>query len=307
MAISVENELNVSWDAVPNAEIYVLNYKPENDTTWETIAVTGNTVVLTDLTTCSPYVFQVATQCGDVLSDFSEITSFTTANCFVEVALTVWLEGANMGTLSVMQTQLQNNNFLPTMQPYSGIPWNYIGTENVLNAANIPNNTVDWVLVELRDANNLTIVISTRAAFLLADGSVVDYNELGATGVVFDDVNAGDYYLAVRHRNHLDVLSSVAVSVPNTTTPYDFTSAPSQAYGMAQQKQMPNGKFALLGGDASADGIISVNDFNHYLNQAATINGYYSADFDLDGVVGVGDFNVYQGNSTVIGISLIRY
>lgn len=68
-----------------------------------------------------------------------------------------------------------------------------------------PQNLVDWVLIELRDKNDPLTTITSRSAFLLDDGNIVDID--GVSPVAFN-VDEDDYYIAVIHRNHLPVMSS---------------------------------------------------------------------------------------------------
>jgi hypothetical protein len=99
-----------------------------------------------------------------------------------------------------MNTTLRNNGYVPPAQPYSAAPWNYTGTEAV---DTVPVGVVDWVILELR--SDLTTQVSRRAAFLKSDGSLVDLD--GVSSVKFPAVTPGDYYVVVRHRNHLAVMT----------------------------------------------------------------------------------------------------
>src|SRR5690606_8841876 len=94
-------------------------------------------------------------------------------------------------------------SLMPSAQPYNTAPWNYNGTETMSNAVrNVTgaNAIVDWVLIELRDANAPATILHTRAALLQRDGNIVDID--GVNPVTFLGTAAGDYYVAVRHRNH---------------------------------------------------------------------------------------------------------
>jgi len=95
-------------------------------------------------------------------------------------------------------------------------------------------------------------------------------------------------------------------TLPNTTA-YDFTAANSALGGNPQQKALANGNYALYAGDYNANGIISVSDYNGYLDQLATPTPYEDADFSLDGNVTTNDFNLYQPHPSVIGVRAIRY
>ncbi len=218
----------------------------------------------------------------------------------VKVKVKALLEGAyNPGT-GLLNNTLNSLGVVPLEQPYNQAPWNYGGRE-CLNIP--PTNMVDWVLLELRSSSNSNTVLDRKAAILLTDGSIIDS---GNDGVSFWNVASGNYYIVVRHRNHLDVISSATVALPNSST-YSFSNAATQAMGTNQLKNMGTGIFALHSGDTNGDGVITVADFNLYMQQSSGINGYYSADFTLDRSVTVSDFNSYQPNASVLGVSQIRY
>jgi len=214
----------------------------------------------------------------------------------------VFLEGVyeNGG---IMFTHLNEEALLPNNQPFNQMPWNYAGSESVSVFA---SNVVDWVLVELLAANNPALIIERRAALLLSDGTIVDAD--GTTqGLNFYDISSGeDYYVLVRQRNHIGVISATTVELPNAS-PYNFSQANNVWGGETQLALMENDIFALKAGDCNADGIISVADFNVYTNGAAQINIYASSDINLDGWVTIDDFNKYQMNTSAIGVNWVRY
>ncbi len=74
-------------------------------------------------------------------------------------------------------------------------------------------NIVDWVLVELRNKNNAATVVASCAALLKHDGQVVSHTD-GTSAVRFQ-VPSDDYYVAVRHRNHLGAMTKTAISLDN--------------------------------------------------------------------------------------------
>ncbi|HRI28233.1 MAG TPA: hypothetical protein PK239_14395 [Chitinophagales bacterium] len=222
--------------------------------------------------------------------------------------LRVLLQGAYDPPLGVMATNLLNANYLPLAQPFNQPPWNYPGSESVAGAGAFPPNTTDWVLVEARSAANPAVLLDRRAGFLLNSGVVV--NTGGTQGITFGSLAAGSYYLVVRHRNHMAVMSSVPVTLPNTGNPYDFTTALAKAFGTNQMVQLGTNVWGLYAGDMNANGVITYADFNVYINQLQSGQfsfGYYKPDLNLDGSVTVFDFNLFRPNASVIGISLIRY
>lgn len=213
----------------------------------------------------------------------------------------VLLSGTYNTSTGNMNTTLQTFNLVPTAQPFNQAPWNYNGTEI---APILPPNTVDWVLLELRANTDIDVVIATKAALLLSNGTVVNSD---GSNLTFTGVAAGEsYYIVMRHRNHLAVVSSVPVNLPNATV-YSFTNALNVQEGAAQLQEVTTGVYALRSGDLNADGIITVNDFNQYAAQSSFLNVYTNADCDLNRTVTIDDFNLYQINSGSIGVSTIRY
>jgi peptidoglycan/xylan/chitin deacetylase (PgdA/CDA1 family) len=120
------------------------------------------------------------------------------------VDLKLYLEGPYNSSQTMNNTIPSLFNF-PLSQPYIGSPWNYAGDESI---SSLPSYAVDWVLVELRDKDDLSLVISSRAALLLTNGSIVDLD--GSSHLRFS-VSENDYYVVVYHRNHLPVMSAAPI------------------------------------------------------------------------------------------------
>ncbi len=129
----------------------------------------------------------------------------------IKLGLKVYLEGPFQN--GEMTTLLNNLNLIPLSQPYAGAPWNYNGLESVTE---IPDNVVDWVLVDLRestgDASTATSdkTIAKKAAFLMKDGLVKDIN--GDQKLDFAIFIHHNLYVVIYHRNHISVISSVSTS-----------------------------------------------------------------------------------------------
>lgn len=239
----------------------------------------------------------------------SEVSTFNvniTATPPKRLYAKVFLEGAYTGGSTPMSNALRTTNSLPINQPYNIAPWGYGGTESVNDLADIPTNVVDWVLVELRSNNNPNMILEQATAFLLTDGTLQGVD--GMEGVVFNTlVNTDNYYISIRHRNHLDVTTATAIALPNTvTTAYDFTAANSQVLGEQQMKVVGLGITALRAGDVDANGVINVRDFNRYVQEIGQ-SGYLASDCNLDRNNTIMDFNVYQSNASIIGVNVVRY
>ncbi len=222
-----------------------------------------------------------------------------------KVQLNLFLEGPYDAATGLMRTDLQANGLVPTMQPFSAMPWNYQGTESLANSADFPADMVDWVLVELRDATNNFSIIEQKAALLLTDGCIVDIN--ATVGVTFPTLaTTANYYVSVKARNHLAIMSSSAISLPNTT-PFHLSNSNNVLGGPSQLTQVNTGIYAMAAGDFDGNGFVTVADFNRYITQVSSVNMYAYGDATTDGNVTVADFNIYRPNASKIGIAQIRY
>jgi hypothetical protein len=203
--------------------------------------------------------------------------------------VTAFLEGPYDG--SEMGTTLKSEGSIPTQQPYGTAPWNYDGSEWVIT---IPDNVVDWVLVELRDATSAVnatsaTIIERQAAFILNDGSIV--NKDGVSNVFMKNpVVQNSLFVVIAHRNHLSVMSANALSFMDGVYSCDFTTSANQAYGN-NMTDLGGGVFGLYGGDGNADG--TINEFDGIEAWYPTVGqtGYLPGDANLDGQVNNPDKN----------------
>jgi lysophospholipase L1-like esterase len=204
----------------------------------------------------------------------------------------VWLEGAfSNGSMS---TTLRTAGSIPLTQPYSTAPWNYTGSEEVTS---IPADVVDWVLLELRTGTAASTKVATRAAFLKSDGSIVDLN--GTSTVGFSSRAAGNYYIVIRHRNHLEVMSAGTVALSASGSLYDFTTGSGQYFGGQDAAvDLGSGVWGMVGGNAdNSDQVIFPSDAaairTDFLGGAY---GYLNTDVDMDGAVLPSDYALCRIN-----------
>jgi hypothetical protein len=113
----------------------------------------------------------------------------------------IFIEGAYDTLSGSMRCDLNSKGDLPLCSPY---------IEKPRSVESIPENVVDWVLVQLREAENGEAVYS-RSSFLHKDGRIVADD--GNTGRLFLEVYPGDYWLVIKHRNHLPVMSAETVTL----------------------------------------------------------------------------------------------
>ncbi|MCP5061061.1 MAG: CRTAC1 family protein [Ignavibacteriae bacterium] len=148
----------------------------------------------------------------------------------VLVETKIFMEGAYDSNLDEMTTTL-NPADIPLTSPY---------TEDARIVGSIPANVVDWILVELRTSTESSSTVISKSVFLHKDGRIVADD--GTTGQIELDAPAGSYYIVIKHRNHLSVMSSEPLIPLNssTTTLYDFTTGSGQFYGTDGATQIDN-------------------------------------------------------------------
>lgn len=187
----------------------------------------------------------------------------------------VFLQGPFVPSTTSMHTLLRDADY-PDQRtsPYTQDPVSY--------GRQLPPNVVDWVLVQLRSVYN-GAVLASKSCFLRTDGLIVYPDSTALKDVPFD-VGAGNYYIVVRHRNHLGIQSAAAVALGGTATLYDFTSAGTAAYGIQPMKAVAPGVFGMYSGDADSNGDVNATDFYVYWYVQNGTPYLYSkyADFDMN-------------------------
>ena len=102
----------------------------------------------------------------------------------------------------------------------------------------------------------------------------------------------GDYYIIVKHRNHLAVMNAAAVTLSSSSvTSIDFTGSLSAYYGSNAAKELETDVYGMFAGDANSNGEVQNDDKNAYWKILVGSAGYLSADFNLNGEVQNDDKN----------------
>lgn len=192
------------------------------------------------------------------------------------VNVLTYLQGAYLSNTGLMTTALQSYGFLPPIDPYSN-----------LVSSTLPTTMVDWIRLEIRTSIDPASVVMSTSAILKSDGTIVP--ALSGVGQVMLDpaiVQMGNYYIVIRHRNHLPIMSAMPVALlANSSSLYNFTSGQSQAYSSSQNPLMQLGTYlyGMISGDATADGVINAADRVVIKNHSGA-TGYLMYDINLDGV-----------------------
>ncbi|MEM6686880.1 MAG: LamG-like jellyroll fold domain-containing protein, partial [Bacteroidota bacterium] len=217
-----------------------------------------------------------------------------------EVAISpkVFLQGAllnpNTGEESWMRDDFRLAGLIPTTSPYDMSEAN-----GIVFMTPSQNAIVDWLQLELRDATDNNTIIAETSALLQRDGDVVGLD--GFSPVTFA-VSHDNYYIVVKHKNHLSIMTAMPIALTNIPTSVDFTDATNQiTFGSNAQTSfgMPANTVAMWCGNANGDTIIQysgtspdtpsilsavLNDIGNFLNfPTYVVNGYENNDVNMDG------------------------
>ena len=109
-------------------------------------------------------------------------------------------------------------------------------------------------------------------------------------------VSGNPYYIAVKHRNHVETWSKLPISFSTNTINY-FFDGPDKAFNNNLLLQA-DGKYVIYGGDVNQDGVVDQNDIDNIHNAANTFTtGYMSADANGDGIVDALDMIITDNNA----------
>lgn len=187
-------------------------------------------------------------------------TAAATSPVYSQLSLKVFLQGAYDANSGIMTGALKAVNMLPKNEPYSLYnKYSFIDpAENkplantVLNVLG-SNEIVDWIVVELRDLPDR--VVANKAFVLKRDGNVV--NPEDGTYALKMKAPPGNYYVSVRHRNHLPVMTKYQTALSSgSATMVDLINSPTlyTSTGINTPAKIVNGKTMLWAGDANSDG-----------------------------------------------------
>jgi len=277
-------------------QMIVLHY---NDTDQSSTVVLTGCWSLLDGTIVSgsidldPFMSVVLRKMDD--SDCSSIPDPGTGQMF---NIKMFLQGSYNVGAGLMSDDLRTGGHIPLVEPYSALGFNLYGDgggETIdASVLNVTGNDaiVDWVLVEVRDNNDPSIILTSRAALLQRDGDIVDLD-----GVSFLSINTNEQWVkvAVRHRVHLGILTFYTVVLGSGSASIDFTDPALAMWGTNATDITSNNKRVLWTGNAITDQHLkytgSGNDRDIMLAEIGgdvptqTVSGYSTSDVNMDGIV----------------------
>ncbi|MFZ4543686.1 MAG: hypothetical protein ACOYOA_06525 [Saprospiraceae bacterium] len=230
----------------------------------------------------------------------SEWVTLTMPTPFVQLKAVAMLQGPFNSSSNKMEAYFTSNNFFPLVEPYSALGYTQIGggsESTTVNALSIDpaKKAVDWVLLELRSAADPTVIIATRSGLLLQNGEIVDIN--GVSPLKFNNLAAGSYYIALRHRNHIGIRSQQTFALSTSVVSIDFTGA-TAVFGSDPLSTLSNGQKALNAGDANRDGSIDAFDGILWELQNGLFDDYsLNADYNMDGSIDALDSISWESNN----------
>ena len=252
----------------------------------------------------------------------------TTVNA-VKVQVKALLQGAYNSTTKLMQDDLRSKNLLPLTQPYNIGSIKYLGKELAVATQFTKTGNdapVDWIMVEIRDATTPTTIKAQVAGLVQRDGDIMDATT-GSTSLLLTGLTPGNYYVSLRHRNHLGVMTAAPVTISSTSVPtVDFTKPTTTVYGKESRISANSGTVSLLwAGNANTDlrsiangpsndtgvilGDVLLAKDNLSVSTNFRLNGYQPTDINMDGItifagpsndvnMLLGDVLLHPGNST---------
>jgi hypothetical protein len=247
----------------------------------------GNTAVLTvlfNVTAAGGFSFDMDIADNDANENPYDISiTGTGTQPYVVAKLKAWLEGPYQ-TGSGMTTLLKTAGSIPATSPYA----------DGRTVALVPDGVTDWISMELRSAPSGPSE-AQRSFFLKSDGSVVDTDGTTAD-LQMPGPEAASYFIVLRHRNHLTVMSASAQSLGSASPPlYDFTTGTDKYYGTGGTKDLGSGVYGMMSGDANGNGYVNATD---YLAVKSKIGQtvYFNADCNLNGYVNATDYLFVKRN-----------
>ncbi|MBX3101160.1 MAG: hypothetical protein KF690_01490 [Bacteroidetes bacterium] len=246
------------------------------------------------------------------------------------VELTVFMEGCIDTTGSVpMNFALLNSTYTlltdvfgdgsPALDPTGFVQ----PADSNTVMASLPIDAVDVLKLEIRSSATGP-AIDSAYAWLMADGSVRDFATATNPAVNFCDGNPdGNYYIVVRHKNHLPIMSSVAVPL-NSVVPSSWSfNNPANYYqdpGLTPAVAIINRNaapayvvYAMLAGNVYDNAVFNdvgeVNAADFFRTRVAAIsnpsNVYTQTDASLDGDLNAFDVTIVRTNNNDLRITSV--
>ncbi|WP_298422015.1 hypothetical protein [uncultured Kordia sp.] len=233
-----------------------------------------------------------------------QINAFLDPNQVVDLRIRakVFLQGPRLNAVDagLMNDDLRTGNLIPKVSPYDGLT--AIPDSDVFNTGGISgvglnqDDIVDWVWIEIRSNSDNTLIVDEASVLVQRDGDIVDLD--GTSDVILRGL-VGNYFITIKHRNHLASMTNNALPLSVVATNINFTSNATATFGSNAQVQLSNGDMALWSGNVNSDTVVQysgttpdspsilslvLNDAGNFLNfPTYVVTGYQVHDVNMDG------------------------
>ncbi len=294
-----------------DTELYTVSTTPGSSYCWEVVGGTiitnsdSSIVVLWDDPITPASISVTEQNCIEVIGSPVSLPINVSVGCLVFQA-SLWLEGPYNQVTGLMDDDLRVQGLIPTTEPFTNLGYFHVlngGGESIapsVLAVSGNNAIVDWLFVELRDPVNLTQVMATKCVLLQADGDVVDLD--GISAVTIKGLTPSNYYITIKQRNHLSVMTPGSLNLSSSLTPFDFKTG--AAYGNLTgiaQKQLSTGVYGLFAGDVNNSTVIEAADRSTTWNNRNQ-TGYILSDANMDGICNAGDRSKIWNNRNFLSL-----
>ncbi|MEO8589515.1 MAG: hypothetical protein ABI432_09115 [Flavobacteriales bacterium] len=257
------------------------------------------------------YLYDWVVRTDDVTATSARTIVTATVTDGVVPDVKVLFEGPFDPQSGRMNDGLRSAGLIPAGEPFTGLGFTHAGggggetiSAGLLTTTG-DNAIVDWVLIELRSAAQPSQIVATRSALVTRIGQVISTT---GSPLRLPALN-GNYYVAVRHRNHMGCMTSAPVALSATPVTIDFRASSTATWGTAARKQdgsnmllwagnvLRDQSLLYMGSGNDRDPILAVVGGSVPTN---TVPGYMLEDTNLDGVVkytgGANDRDVILAN-----------
>jgi hypothetical protein len=312
------DQVSLTWDIVLGST-YEIRYKEASTSTWITATTNDPNITLTGLAFNTLYDAQVRSICPDMSTSAYSVTYQFPENLAankVRINPKVFLQGPMLNPVVAgqMNDNLRSLSYLPTTSPYTDAATIEATVFNVTGN----NAIVDWIWIEIRQSNDNTKLVKAQSALLQRDGDIVDLDGVSELKLIAASTN---YYVVVKHRNHLGAMSSASIALNETTTTVvDFTDSAFSTFGSNAQVVLASGNTALWTGNTNDNGQIKFSGSNNDTNvikdailadpsngfnsPTFTATGYMLIDLDLNGS---GKFSGSNNDSNIIKDNVLAH
>ncbi|MGH1384127.1 hypothetical protein [Kordia sp.] len=294
----------VTFRALSNELLHTLNVQNGNNSNVNNFHISSNPNLYCVLVDDAAYSTATWDSSSVFWASVDSQTNFNETSCdYIELSAKVLLQGAslnpNTGEESLMRDDLRSNGLISATSPYGD---NATASTIVRTNDNAGNSMVDWVWVELREINNPTNVVAAQSAILQRDGDIVATDDDLTTPLIFNGLPVAKYHVAVKHRNHLGVMTASSETLKQVTTIVDFTNATNQiTFGNNAQTTfgIQANTVAMWAGNVNGDTIVQysgtnpdtptilstvLNDPGNFLNfPTYAVSAYITDDLNMDG------------------------